>query len=93
MLFGLFYDANRNSALDKGEGLRGIQVFFFGPEATSPVGQLVTADTGSVRLQLSTASRRIVVPYLGIDMKLTNFPDKEVHNLWIPAVKLPDRVP
>jgi hypothetical protein len=90
----LFYDANRNDSFDLGEGIRGINLFFLGGNGGSSVtGSLVTSDNGSGSLRIPVGTQRINIPYFGINIKLTHFPERELHSLWLQRAQLPDRVP
>jgi hypothetical protein len=94
MTFRLFYDRNRNDSFELGEGIRGVSVYFLGGDnASSPAGSLVTSENGSGTLQIPVGTQRISIPYLGINLPLTRFPDRELHSLWLPNVALPDHVP
>ena len=59
----------------------------------APTGSLLTSSDGEGKLDIPTSPVRVYIPYLGINMPLTNFPQRELHSLWLPPVKLPDRVP
>ncbi len=95
MLFRLYYDRNKNDAYEPGEGIRGVRVYFVGSDGIlSPSASLVTPDNGSGSLNIPVNSEeRIYIPYLGIAIKLSNFPQRATHSLWLPPVQLPDRVP
>jgi hypothetical protein len=94
MLFRVFYDRNLNDLFDAGEGIRGLNVYFVGKDARNiALGNVVTEESGSGRTTLPTNEQRIVIPYLGIDMPLTRFPERELHSIWLPKVSLPERVP
>lgn len=94
MLFRVFYDRNLNDLFDAGEGIRGLSVYFVGKDARQiALGNVVTEANGSGRTTLPKSEQRIVVPYLGIDMPLTRFPERELHSIWLPKVNLPERVP
>lgn len=94
MLFRFFYDADNSRVFGKGEGIRGLQVIFTNETADQAgAGQLVTSADGSGNLRLAVESHRMLIPYFGISMPLTQFPDRELHSLWLPPVKLPDRIP
>ena len=94
MLFRIFYDANRNDTFNKGEGVRGVSVYFLDASNNlAPTGNLTTSQTGDASLRIPTGPQRVYIPYLGINMPLTRFPDREVHSIWLPPVQLPDRVP
>ena len=94
MLFRVFYDRNLNDLFDAGEGIRGLNVYFVGTDARQiALGSLVTEDGGSGRTTLPRSEQRIVIPYLGIDLPLTRFPERELHSIWLPKVSLPERVP
>lgn len=94
MLFRLFYDRNHNNEYDAGEGVRGINVYFVPRDSTKvALGALATNDTGSGKVMLPTSEQRIYIPYMGINMPLTKFPDRELHSLWLPYVQLPTQVP
>ncbi len=94
VLFRLFYDRNHNDRLDAGEGIRGIDVFFLSGDAGMTLsGSVRTSDNGTGSLKIPAVAHRIYIPYLGINMKLSDFPGREAHSLWLPPVQLPDRVP
>jgi hypothetical protein len=94
MLMRIFYDRNRNDKYDKLEGVRGLHVYFLNRDAgLTPTGQIVTSDIGTGNLMLPIVPQRIYVPYLGINVDLTKFPEREAHSLWLPSVTLPDRIP
>ncbi|HYP21320.1 MAG TPA: hypothetical protein VEY08_14710 [Chloroflexia bacterium] len=94
MLFRVFYDRNRNDLFDAGEGIRGLNVYFVGKDARGiALGSLVTEDNGTGRTTLPKSEQRIVIPYLGIDMPLTRFPERELHSIWLSRIALPQRVP
>jgi hypothetical protein len=94
MFFRVFYDRNLNDLFDAGEGVRGLNVYFVGTDARQiALGSLVTEDGGSGRTTLPRSEQRIVIPYLGIDIPLTRFPERELHSIWLPKVSLPERVP
>lgn len=94
MLFRLFYDRNHNDDFDAGEGIRGINVYFVPKDAPNiALGTLTTLEGGSGKVMLPRSEQRIYIPYLGINMPLTKFPDHELHSLWLPRVQLPSRVP
>jgi hypothetical protein len=94
LLFRVFYDGNHNQSYDLTEGIRGIKVYFLNAQAGMTMsGQLVTSDIGTGNLMLPVTDQRVYVPYLGINMTLTKFPEREAHSLWLQPVKLPDRVP
>ncbi len=94
MLFRLFYDRNRNDQFDTGEGVRGINVYFVPTDATNvALGALTTTENGSGKVMLPDKEQRIYIPYLGINMPLARFPDRELHSLWLPSTQLPTRIP
>jgi hypothetical protein len=94
MLFRVFYDRNRNNDFDQGEGIRGINVYFLGKDtANVALGMVTTGAAGSGQTMLPKAEQRVYIPYLGINVPLVRFPDREQHFLWLPKVQLPDRVP
>ncbi|MDQ3705309.1 MAG: lamin tail domain-containing protein [Chloroflexota bacterium] len=94
MLFRVFYDRNLNDRFDAGEGIRGMNIYFVGKDARNiALGSVVTEESGSGRTTLPTSEQRIVISYLGIDMPLTRFPERELHSIWLPKVSLPERVP
>jgi hypothetical protein len=94
MLFRVFYDRNRNDLFDAGEGIRGLNVYFVGKDARGiALGSLVTEDNGTGRTTLPRSEQRIMIPYLGIDMPLTRFPERELHSIWLSRATLPERVP
>jgi len=94
MVFRLYYDTSGTHSYEAGQGIRGIQILFTN-EATAGASpeQILTVGEGLGSLKLSVQSHRIVIPYLGVNMPLTAFPSHELHSLWLPSVKLPDRVP
>ncbi len=92
--FRIFYDRNRNSLFDMGEGISGVSVYFVKRSGDRiAVGSLTTSRDGSGLSSLVKDNYRIVVPYFGLDMPLKDFPGSDAHNLWLPKVTLPDRVP
>ncbi|MFL5734611.1 MAG: pre-peptidase C-terminal domain-containing protein [Chloroflexia bacterium] len=94
--FKLFYDANSNKALDTGEGIRGVKVYFLNSDdlaAAEQAANLVTGNDGKGVLSLPLSAQRIYIPYLGINMPLKDFPARDARSLWLGAHKLPDRVP
>ena len=92
--FRVFYDANKNDKFENGEGINGIRVQFLQTEAgLSPAGELITTLVGSEPLSLPIAAHRVYVPYLGINIPLTRFPEREMHQFWLPPVQLPESVP
>lgn len=94
MLFRLFYDRNQNSQFDVGEGVRGVAVYFVPTDSTNvALGVLTTTESGSGKVMLPTREQMVYIPYLGIKMPLANFPDREMHSLWLPRVQLPTQVP
>lgn len=94
MLFRIYYDANRTDSYDVGEGIRGLEVLFMSRDAgLGLIGSLKTSEEGTGRLMLPVMEQRVFVPYLGINVALSKFPDRELHSLWLPPVQLPERVP
>jgi Bacterial pre-peptidase C-terminal domain len=94
MLFRIFYDRDHNNSFGAGEGIRGVNVYFLDvAENLAPAGSLVTSAAGDGTLNLPTRLQRIYIPYLGVNMPLTHFPERELHSLWLPPVQLPERVP
>jgi hypothetical protein len=93
MLFRVFYDRDLNSRFGRGEGIRGIAVYLLDANARTETAKLVTNRSGDGTVRLPLKPQRIYVPYLGISMPLNDFPRRELHSLWVPAVQLPDRVP
>ncbi|HST05085.1 MAG TPA: pre-peptidase C-terminal domain-containing protein, partial [Chloroflexia bacterium] len=94
MLFRIFYDRDHNDSFSVGEGIRGVNVYFLDVAANlAPAGSLTTSAAGDGTLNLPTRLQRIYIPYLGVNMPLTRFPERESHSLWLPPVQLPERVP
>jgi hypothetical protein len=94
LTFRVFYDRNRNSGFNAGEGIRGIKLYFLNLNAgLTASGDVTTAAGGTGNTTLPVAPYRISVPYLGINIDLRDFPGRELHSLWLPPVSLPDRVP
>jgi hypothetical protein len=93
MLFRVFYDRDSNNRFSRGEGVRGISVYLRDVAANTQTANLVTGGSGDAQVSLPVRPQRIYVPYLGIDMPLNEFPERELHSLWLPPVTLPDRVP
>jgi hypothetical protein len=94
MLFRIFYDRDHNDSFGAGEGIRGVNVYFLDVAANlAPAGSLTTSAAGDGTLNLPTRLQRIYIPYLGVNMPLTRFPERESHSLWLPPVQLPERVP
>jgi hypothetical protein len=95
MLFRVFYDSNKNDAFDTGEGIRGIGVYFLDTQNNlAPTGSVTTSQSGSGNVvQIPLRPQRVYVPYLDLSMPLTHFPERELHSLWLPPVKLPTSVP
>jgi hypothetical protein len=92
--FRFFYDHNSNSLFDKGEGIRGVDIFFVKRNGDSPsVGRITTAGDGYGTSSLLQGDYRVVIPYFGLDMPLRDFPGRDAHKIWLPSVTLPDRVP
>lgn len=92
--FRLFYDRNSNNGYDAGEGIRGIKVLFLNSDNQQAfTGNLLTGADGTGKLTLPVQGQHVYIPYLGINIELSNFPGRELHSLWLPPVKLPDRVP
>jgi len=94
VLFRIFYDRNHDDTYHAGEGIRGVSVYFL--DATNnlaPTGSLTTSGSGDGSLKIPVGPQRVYIPYLGINMPLTRFPERELHSLWVPAVQLPQRVP
>ena len=94
MLFAVFFDRNGNDVFDALEGIRGLKVHFMDTTAgMASMGNLVTAAEGTGRLSLPIKPYRVYVPYLGINIEMSSFPERERHSLWLPPVQLPERVP
>ena len=94
MLFRIFYDRDRDDTFGNGEGIRGISVYFLDANNNlAPTGSLTTSTGGDATLKIPTGPQRVYIPYLGINVPLTHFPDRELHSVWLPPVQLPDRVP
>jgi hypothetical protein len=94
MLFRIFYDSNKNDTFNKGEGVRGISVYFLdSANNLAPTGSITTSQTGDASVKIPVGPQRVYIPYLGINMPLTRFPERELHSVWLPPVQLPDRVP
>ena len=94
MLFRVFYDKNATDSYDEGEGIRGLEILFLSNDAgLGLIGSVKTSDAGSGKLTLRVLDQRVYIPYLGINVALTKFPERELHSLWLPAVQLPERVP
>jgi hypothetical protein len=94
MLFRIFYDSDHNNTYKKGEGISGVSVYFLDAAANlAPTGSLMTSPTGEGAVRLPVGEQRVYIPYLGINIPLTRFPERELHSIWLPAVQLPDRVP
>ncbi|HYO49557.1 MAG TPA: pre-peptidase C-terminal domain-containing protein, partial [Chloroflexia bacterium] len=91
--FRIFYDRNRNDIYEVNEGIRGINVFFVSSESTQVTGSVITSDKGIGSLKLPASEHRVMIPYLGIDLKMSKFPARGIASLWLPPVQLPDRVP
>jgi hypothetical protein len=86
MLFRVFYDMNATDSYDDGEGIRGLEIMFLSKDASlGLIGSVRTSEAGSGRLTLPTLDQRVYIPYLGINVALTRFPERELHS--------PDRVP
>lgn len=94
MLFRVFYDRDHNDAYSKGEGIRGVSVYFHNESGDFvPTGSLMTSLTGDGKLSIPISPQRIYIPYFGLDIPLSKFPERELHSLWLPPVQLPSRVP
>lgn len=94
MLFRIYYDRNGTDTYDAGEGIRGLEILFLSRDAgLGLTGSLKTSDAGTGRLTLPVMDQQVYIPYLGINVALTNFPERELHSLWLPPVQLPERVP
>jgi hypothetical protein len=93
VLFRIFYDRNQDDRFSRGEGIRGISVYMLDADANTETATLVTSAAGDGRVTVPVRPQRIFVPYLGINMPLNAFPERELHSLWLPPVQLPDRVP
>jgi hypothetical protein len=91
--FRIFYDRDRNDIYEANEGIRGINVFFVASESAQVTGSMITSDKGSGSLKLPASEHRVMIPYLGIDLKMSKFPARGVASLWLPPVQLPERVP
>jgi hypothetical protein len=94
MLFRVFYDGDNNEKYATKEGIQGISVMFL--DATmnyAPTATLITSVEGEGRIQVPVGPQQVYIPYFGVFMPLTRFPERELHSIWIPAVKLPERVP
>jgi hypothetical protein len=92
--FRLFFDRNRNSLFNAGEGIRGVSVFFVRQASDGSVlGSLTTSHEGFGISRLLKDNYRVVVPYFGLDLPLKDFPGRDTHNIWLPSLSLPDRVP
>ncbi|MEO6457090.1 MAG: pre-peptidase C-terminal domain-containing protein [Chloroflexia bacterium] len=94
MLFRVYYDRNGTDTYDVGEGIRGLEILFLSRDAgLGLTGSMKTSDTGTGKLTLPVMDQQVYIPYLGINVALTKFPERELHSLWLPAVQLPERVP
>lgn len=94
MLFRVFYDSDNNETYATKEGIQGISVMFLDAALSyAPSATLVTSREGEARSQVPVTPQQVYIPYFGIFMPLTRFPERELHSIWIPAVKLPERVP
>jgi hypothetical protein len=94
MLFRIFYDRNGNDTFSAGEGIRGISVYFLDANNNlAPTGSLTTSQSGDATAQIPLGPQRVYIPYLGINMPLAHFPERELHSLWLPPVQLPTSVP
>jgi hypothetical protein len=94
LVFRVFYDRNGDAAYARNEGIRGMKVYFVNKDAgPATTGELLTSQDGIGQLSLPLFAQRIYIPYLGINMDLTDFPQRELHSLWLNPVKLPDTVP
>ncbi|MGA7733010.1 MAG: pre-peptidase C-terminal domain-containing protein [Chloroflexia bacterium] len=94
MLFRVFFDRNGNQSYNANEGIRGVSVFFL--DATTnyaPTASLLTSEVGEGRLQVPVSPQQVYIPYFNIFMPLTRFPERELHSIWLPPVKLPQSVP
>lgn len=92
--FRFFYDGNRNKSFDAGEGIRGLSIYLVKENGEKvATGSLTTSSDGYGALRLLEDKYRIVVPYFGVNMPLADFAGRETHNLWLPPLDLPDRVP
>jgi hypothetical protein len=92
--FRFFYDRNSNALFDKGEGVRGINIFFVKRGgASTTLGRITTAGDGFGISNLLQGDYRVLVPYFGLDMPLRDFPGRDAHKIWLPSVTLPERVP
>jgi Bacterial pre-peptidase C-terminal domain len=94
ILFRIFYDGDHNDTFSAGEGIRGVSVFFLDSQANlAPTGSLTTKANGQGGLRIPITPQRIYIPYFAINIPLTRFPERELHSIWLPSVRLPDRVP
>ena len=76
------------------DSIRGISVYFLDAKNNlAPTGSLTTSQAGDANVQIPVGPQRMYIPYLGINMPLTHFPERELHSLWLPPVKLPSSVP
>ncbi|MDQ6695022.1 MAG: pre-peptidase C-terminal domain-containing protein [Chloroflexota bacterium] len=91
--FRLFYDAGNNSRYRASEGIRGLLVYFMNSDGLTASGKIVTGDAGEGTLQLPLGRHKVFIPYFDIKLDLVDFPDRELHQFWLPAVKLSNRVP
>ncbi len=92
--FHIFYDHNRDKTFNPVEGIRGMKVYFLNTTAGMMMsGQLITSSAGTGNAILPVVPQQIFIPYLGINVPLTSFPEQAEHSLWLPPVNLPDRVP
>ena len=92
--FRLFFDRDRNNLFNAGEGIRGVSIHFVRQSGDgSALGSLITSQEGFGVSRLLKGNYRVVVPYFGIDMPLNDFPGRDTHNIWLPSLSLPDRVP
>ena len=94
LTFRVFYDRNNDTVFENGEGIRGLQIFFLDKQAgLIPTGESTTKAAGDASTKLPLVGQRVYIPFLGINIELTDFPQRQSHAIWLPPVKLPDRVP
>lgn len=94
LLFRLFYDKARNDTYQPGEGIRGVDVYFLNQDGSPvPNSSLLTNADGAGSAKLPATSLRLYIPYLGINMPLSKFPERAQHSLWLPPAPLPNSVP
>jgi hypothetical protein len=94
LTFRVYYDLNRDSVFNAGEGIRGIKVYFLNKDAgLAPAGDVVTGEGGTGQTSLLRAGYRVYIPYLGINIDLSRFGERPEHTMWLAPVALPERVP